>query len=102
MDGPEPPFSQVFRTLKGHRRFFSSEDDQRLRRLKSDCPSLPWAQMAELMPGFSPRQLRERWCNYLSPSLKTSGWMEDEDRELLRLYTELGPRWCVIRGRMGN
>jgi hypothetical protein len=93
---------RVFGTLRGCRRFFSGDDDDTLRRLKSDASSLSWSQIAELMPGFSARQLRERWCNYLSPTLKTSSWTEDEDRQLLKLYAELGPRWGLIGGRMGN
>jgi hypothetical protein len=94
--------SHIFGTLKGHRRFFSPEDDQTLQRLKGESSSVTWAQIADRMPGFNARQLRERWCNYLSPELKTNGWTEEEDCELMRLYTELGPRWGIIGGRMGN
>jgi hypothetical protein len=93
---------RFFGTLRGHRRFFSGEDDDALRRLKSNGSCLTWSQIAELIPGFNARQLRERWCNYLSPTLKTSTWTEDEDRQLLTLYAELGPRWGLIGGRMGN
>jgi hypothetical protein len=92
----------LFGTLKGHRRFFSSEYDQTLRRLKAESSSVTWAQIADRMPGFNARQIRERWCNYLNPELKTNGWNEDEDCELMRLYAELGPRWGIIGGRMGN
>jgi hypothetical protein len=92
----------VYGTLKGHRRFFSPEDDQRLRQLKSDPVPRTWSQIADRMPGFTARQLRERWCNYISPTLKTSRWTDEEDRELLRLHGELGPRWGVIGGRLGN
>jgi hypothetical protein len=54
------------------------------------------------MPGFSPRQLRERLKNYLSPTLNTSSWTDDEDAELLRLHAELGRQWGIIARRMGN
>jgi hypothetical protein len=92
----------IFGTLKGHRRFFSPEDDEMLRRLKGESFSVTWSQIADRMPGFNARQIRERWCNYLSPELKTNGWTDEEDQELMRLYAELGPRWGIIGGRMGN
>jgi hypothetical protein len=93
---------RIFGTLKGHRRFFSTDDDQVLRQLKANLPNLSWPQISERMPGFTPRQLRERWCNYLSPNLRTVSWTPDEDRELVRLHDELGPRWGLIGSCMGN
>jgi hypothetical protein len=102
MLGDDRDVLRLFGTLKGHRRFFSPEDDQMLRRLKEESLSVTWGQIADRMPGFNVRQIRERWCNYLSPELKKNGWTEDEDRELMRLYAEVGPRWGIIGGRMGN
>jgi hypothetical protein len=88
--------------LKGQRRFFTVDDDRRLREFKNDPAGLSWINIAKLMPGFSPRQLRERWSNYLSPGLKTTSWTEEEDVELVQLHAELGPRWGIIGARMGN
>jgi hypothetical protein len=102
MEFPSSDQQRVYGTLKGHRRFFSPRDDERLRQLKTDLQMMTWAQIAEIMPGFTARQLRERWCNYLCPSLKTSRWTDEEDRELMRLYAELGPLWGIIGRRMGN
>jgi hypothetical protein len=102
MEKPERSPRKLYGTLKGHRRFFSFEDDQLLRQFKTDSLTRSWAEISQLMPGFSARQLRERWSNYLSPSLKTTSWTEAEDAELLRWHAELGPRWGVIGARMGN
>jgi hypothetical protein len=102
MSAPAPQPRHIYGTLKGDRRFFSVEDDQTLRQLKTINPDMTWMQLADQMPGFSPRQLRERWCNYLSPGLKTGSWTPDEDRELIRLQDELGPRWRVIGTYLGN
>jgi hypothetical protein len=102
MAAPGPQPRHVYGTLKGNRRFFSIEDDQTLRQLKTAHPDMTWMQLADQMPGFSPRQLRERWCNYLSPILKTGSWTPEEDRELIRLQDELGPRWGVIGQYLGN
>jgi hypothetical protein len=63
---------------------------------------MPWPDIAERMPGFKRRQLRERWCNYLSPDLKRSDWTSDEDAQLLRLRADFGPRWGLIGNCLGN
>jgi hypothetical protein len=96
------PIGRIYGILKGHKRFFSPEDDAILRELKTNSPELPWAEISERMTGFTPRQLRERWCNYVSPTLKTSQWTESEDEILTRLYDEIGPRWGLIASHMGN
>jgi hypothetical protein len=87
---------------KTNRHFFSADDDHQLRLIKASFPSLSWNQITEQMPGFTARQLRERWSNYLAPSINTASWTPEEDDELLRLYTALGPCWGVIGGRMGG
>jgi DNA-binding transcriptional MerR regulator len=93
---------RVFGMQKGNRRFFSEEDDQTLRRFKSMKPELSWTSISEQMPGFSPRQLRERWYNYLSPSLNTADWTSADDANLLELHESIGPRWGEIGRIMGN
>jgi hypothetical protein len=100
-DPPRTPI-RIYGTLKGHRRFFSAEDDNILRSLKESQPTITWAELSERMSGFTSRQLRERWCHYLSPALKTAEWTPEEDEELLRLHTELGSRWGTIGTRMNN
>jgi hypothetical protein len=102
MSQPAPPGGRVFGVQKGNRRFFSSDDDQVLRQLKSVTPELSWTQIADSMPGFRARQLRERWCNYLSPNLNTANWTEEDDRRLMELYTDMGPKWGLIGAAMGN
>jgi hypothetical protein len=93
---------RIYGTMKGHKRFFSAEDDSTLRSIKVACPQISWSEVSERMRGFSARQLRERWCNYLSPSLNVNAWTAEDDQELLRLHAQLGPSWGVIGTRMGN
>jgi hypothetical protein len=88
--------------LKGNRRFFTTEDDELLRKLKNTTFPFTWAQISDCMPGFTARQLRERWCNYLSPTLKTGSWTEEEDEELMNLYREWGAKWGIIGTQLGN
>jgi hypothetical protein len=102
MRGPGDLRPRVYGTLKGYRRFFSSEDDRILRTIKETTPMLSWREISDRMPGFNPRQLRERWCHYLSPSLNTTTWTADDDQLLIQLHRELGSRWGEIGTRMGN
>jgi hypothetical protein len=102
MDRPLPTPVRIYGTLKGHKRFFSAEDDNILRSLKESCPAITWPEVSDRMPGFTSRQLRERWSHYLSPTLKTAEWTPEEDEELWRLHAELGSRWGNIGARMNN
>jgi myb proto-oncogene protein/Myb-like DNA-binding protein BAS1 len=102
MAAPPGTPGHVFGVMKGDRRFFLPDDDQKLRQLKTSFPTMSWFEIAERMPGFTARQVRERWCNYLSPDLKKDDWTSEEDAELLRLYGEIGPHWGLIGNFMQN
>jgi hypothetical protein len=102
MAAPPGPHGHVFGVLKGDRRFFLPDDDQKLRQLKTSFPTMSWPGIAEHMPGFTARQVRERWCNYLSSDLKKDDWTRKEDAELLHLYAEIGPHWVLIGNFMQN
>jgi hypothetical protein len=102
MHDPVSPPVRIYGTLKGHRRFFSPEDDQILRSLRSSDPTITWAEISQRMPGFTTRQIRERWFHYVSPLLNTATWTPEEDAQLLSLHAELGSRWATIGARMNN
>jgi hypothetical protein len=102
MEGGRGHSGHIPGTLKGNRRFFTAQDDAILRELKGIAPPLTWPEIAERMPAFTPRQLRERWCNYVSPTLKTTAWTPEESAELLRLHQIFGARWGVIGAQMGR
>jgi hypothetical protein len=44
----------------------------------------------------SGKQCKERWNNYLNPSINRNPWTAQEDSDLLRLYREHGQKWSVI------
>jgi hypothetical protein len=48
------------------------------------------------MPGRSARQCKERWVNYLSPTLNTGEWTPEEDRLLLEKQRAYGTKWAQI------
>ena len=44
----------------------------------------------------TPKQIRERYLNYLRPNISHDKWTEDEDLQLLELIKEHGHRWKTI------
>lgn len=58
------------------------------------------------MPGFTPKQLRDRWHNYLSPKNSLAPWSLEEDIIIVQKIKELGTKWSQIstylRGRSDN
>jgi hypothetical protein len=78
-----------------HAKFSAAEDAQ----LKSFVDSFglhDWYAISLRMPGRTARQCKERWANYLAPSLNTAAWTSEEDNLLLAKQREYGSRWAVI------
>ena len=71
------------------RKKFSSEEDKRLKELVELHGAKNWDKIAELMPGRTGRQCRDRYRNYLIPGFK-----------------EFGPQWAKMtpffHGRSAN
>ncbi|CAD8092002.1 unnamed protein product [Paramecium primaurelia] len=44
----------------------------------------------------TPKQVRERWMNYLNPKLKKTNWNQEEDIQLLNMVVKNGKRWSLI------
>lgn len=85
---------------------FTAEEDKKLMKLVK-CTSaemngrklrnINWRVVAVEMDGRTPRQCRERYCNYLSPHVKRSRWTFEEDLEMLRLYSRYGGQWQKLK-----
>ena len=81
--------------IKSHEKFTEIED-QRLREVVARFEEYDWNVIASEMPGRNPRQCKERWTYYLSPTLNTSPWTNEEDNLLLMKQMELGSKWVKI------
>lgn len=81
---------------KLQRKLFSIEEDAKLRYLVSQYGSKDFKKIASFMPGRTPRQVRERYKNYLSPEVNNGPWSRDEDALLCQKFMELGPKWSKI------
>lgn len=75
---------------------FSKEEDERLRQVISHYGVQDWDAIADQMPGRNQRQCRERWFNYLSPSVNKEPFTPEEDQLLIEKYNEHGSRWVRI------
>jgi myb proto-oncogene protein len=53
--------------------FFSPPEDALLSDIMQTEPFLNWDEVAERIPGRSPRQCRDRWLNHLAPWIKKGG-----------------------------
>ena len=88
------------------KRPFTKAEDEILQKLVQQSEIPDWSQIAKQIPGRNSRQCRERWQNYIDPSINQQQWTEDEDKLLLKKYQELGPSWSMIsrffNGRTGN
>ena len=88
------------------RRLFGPEDDKTLNDIVTNHEWKGWKAVAKLLPGFTPKQLRDRWHNYLSPKNKFSPWTPEEDQILIDKVRELGTKWSTIasflEGRSDN
>jgi myb proto-oncogene protein len=78
--------------VKGH---WSFEEDQVLEFLVTQgCHN--WGQIAERIPGRTPKQCRERWKNHLDPSINKGPYTEEEDAIILEAQERMGNKWSQI------
>jgi hypothetical protein len=88
--GPEAPKKRL------QRQVFSVEEDATLGRLIQQYGFNDFKLLASYMPGRTPRQLRERYRNYLSPAVHHGPWSRGEDAQLIRRYSDFGSKWSKI------
>ena len=75
---------------------FSPEEDIVLNRLVYQLGQNDWNLIAKFMPDRNPRQCRERWIKYLSPTNRFEPFRPEEDELLRRLYRQFGAKWVKI------
>jgi hypothetical protein len=77
---------------------FAPEEDAQLTELVKAYGDDDWFTISCLMPGRNPRQCRERWRHYLTPTVTSRPFTAEEDSRLLQLQGELGPKWKAMVG----
>lgn len=89
------------------RSMFTVAEDRKLLKLVNDSGKRPnWRAISIIMKTRTPRQCRERYQNYLNPSLEHVNWTKEEDQLILEKFEDVGPKWNMIakflHGRTGN
>lgn len=75
---------------------FTAEDDERLKDIIGDTEEINWREVAEKMGNKNVRQCKDRWINYLSPTVNRTKFSLQEDIMLLEKYKNFGPKWVFI------
>ncbi|OHT04781.1 DNA-binding protein reb1 [Tritrichomonas foetus] len=75
---------------------FTKVEDAKLAALINEYGETDWKIIAEKMAPRTARQCRERWTNYVNPSLSKDPWTKEEDALLLEKHEEYGNRWKLI------
>jgi hypothetical protein len=78
------------------RSVFTPEEDFLLRQLVKRFGE-NWELVACYLPNRNQRQCKDRWTNYLSPTISTDPWTEEDDQLLLQKVNELGPKWTQFK-----
>jgi hypothetical protein len=81
---------------------FSPEEDARLSLIVATHGPSDWLRVASCMGSRNARQCRERWQNYLNPTLRNDSWTPEEDRMLQELFGRLGAKWNKIGQSFAN
>lgn len=88
------------------RKRFTKEEDDYLRVLATDPNLKTWRDIANYLPGRTAAQCRDRYNQYLAPTIVRKNWTEEEDQIIIEKYKEYGPNWKKISeflpGRSGN
>lgn len=84
------------------RKFFSPEEDRKLAAAALAFRQGSWNKIAECVPGRTPKQCRDRWVNYLQPSLKFEPWTDEEDRLLVSLVNSYGTHFAQMKKNFPN
>jgi hypothetical protein len=75
---------------------FSTAEDARLAEVVNLLGCRDWAEVAAHIPRRNPRQCRERWKNYVNPTIMRLPWSPSEEALLEEKLAQLGPKWQVI------
>ncbi|MDR2158156.1 MAG: hypothetical protein LBO02_02455 [Holosporaceae bacterium] len=87
--------------IKRSRAAFSADEDTQLRELVGRLGTNSWGEVANLMSGRNPRQVKERWKHYLSNQNSTK-FTPEEDRVILIKVMEYGRKWTKISSFLKN
>ena len=83
----------------GHRPYrkpWTVEEDEAVRTAVATLGVRQWPLVAEMCPGRTGKQCRERWHNHLDTAVKKEPWSLREERIIVELQAKFGNRWSDI------
>lgn len=86
---------------RNKKRKFTQDEDEKLRELVQNHGQKQWDVIARNLRKLTniertPRQCRDRWKHYLSPSVSQKEWNITEDRLLLTCTQKYGAQWAAL------
>ena len=91
---------------KNRRVRFTVEQDLLIKKYVANNINPDWAEIAKLIPGKTGKQCRERYNNFLSPTVNKEAWTPEDDLRLLHSFHYFGTSWASIApffpGRTNN
>lgn len=85
--------------LGAHKKIWSAEEDQTILSLIKKVGK-NWKLLAEIIGSKTGKQIRERFINKLDPKIKNDEWTDEEDRMILKYYSEVGSKWSEISKKL--
>jgi hypothetical protein len=82
--------------LSLHKRPFTDEEDETIRRFVYRNGAKDWTLLASELDDRTAKQCRERWHNHIDPSIDKGPWSEEEDQLIAEKHATLGNRWAEI------
>ncbi|OHT10558.1 Myb-like DNA-binding domain containing protein [Tritrichomonas foetus] len=75
---------------------FTDIEDIKLLSIVRQMDKINWKSVSAMMGNRSARQCRERYNNYLSPTVQNKTWTPEEEELLLQSYDKYGPQWSLM------
>ena len=75
---------------------WTKEEDKILFKWVQEYGTKKWTSCSFFLKGRTGKQIRDRWCNVLSPNLKKGDWDLAEDYIIFKAYMKFGSKWKLI------
>jgi hypothetical protein len=94
-------------TLTSSGTIWTAAEDELLKKLVSETPSVSWCAIAPFFPNKTAPQLASRWDKVLNPRLVKGSWTHEEDEAIMNFVQQNGDKdWArlaaVLQDRTGK
>ena len=74
---------------------WKKEEDQEILRLVHKYGK-SWSKISKILNTRNGKQIRDRFINVLDPEIRKGKFTEEEDKKLVSLFQQFGPKWATI------